>query len=600
MESPAVCLGEHAIGAFLDSCYKGDQAAIVTQLEKGVDVNGSDAVYTTPLQVAAASGHEGIVQLLVGRGARPDATNLYGWTPLMHAARHGHAGVVALLLQRGADATRTNRLGELGGWSGEARGADPNARNTRGETALDMARVTAQRQVCRILDEHTAEPDDATDCGLHEAVRRHDVRLAAQLLAPGGDLVNQLTPEGGSPLMLAALDGDAEMAALLLRHGAAVNQQDPSTGWTALMQAVFHDHAAIVKILLTAGADANLRAHNGCTAFDLASLVDSKPDMIRLLAACTYKYTPPMPAAGLQGAPSVPLAWQTRAVSTPSLQDRGLKAFWNRMSHRFRNVKPRVEPVQVLGVRSIPEEVSEKGSTAAPKLTLDGVLPASKRVKGGMPQGFPSRSLSSDMLRPVLPPFYCDRAMRDRCCLPPALKDGPLPPPPSEGTSMAPQGGHLNTFRLLRYLRSPNSSPSSSLNQRRMLSPGPHSSGDSGFETLGKSSDHPCFNKAKVSPSKRFSNKAKQKPPKSLERHQQTSAAALVSKLLTWGTVSKLTYLLRSLGMARYGPVFAAQEIDFEAFVALSEADLNELEIGRKDREKFALVISELRSKLPV
>ena len=77
----------------------------------GVDVNGSDAVYTTPLQVAAASGHETLVQLLVQRGARLDEANMYGWTPLMHAARHGHVGVVRLLLQRGADVSRSNRLG---------------------------------------------------------------------------------------------------------------------------------------------------------------------------------------------------------------------------------------------------------------------------------------------------------------------------------------------------------------------------------------------------------------------------------------------------------------------------------------------------------
>ena len=74
-------------------------------------MNGSDAVFTTPLQVAAASGHETLVQLLLQRGARVDAANMYGWTPLMQAARHGHAGVVRLLLLKGADASKRNRLG---------------------------------------------------------------------------------------------------------------------------------------------------------------------------------------------------------------------------------------------------------------------------------------------------------------------------------------------------------------------------------------------------------------------------------------------------------------------------------------------------------
>ena len=37
----------------------------------------------------------------------------------------------------------------------------------------------------------------------------------------------------------------------------------------------------MVKLLLSSGADANMRDHKGCTAFDLASLMDSSPDMVR-------------------------------------------------------------------------------------------------------------------------------------------------------------------------------------------------------------------------------------------------------------------------------------------------------------------------------
>ena len=64
--------------------------------------------------------------------------------------------------------------------------------------------------------------------------------------------------------------------------------------------------------------------------------------------------------------------------------------------------------------------------------------------------------------------------------------------------------------------------------------------------------------------------------------------------------MGKLTYLLRSLGLARYGPAFAAQEIDFEAFLDLTDADLVELRVSRRDRQKLGMVIQELRQKLRV
>lgn len=60
----------------------------------------------------------------------------------------------------------------------------------------------------------------------------------------------------------------------------------------------------------------------------------------------------------------------------------------------------------------------------------------------------------------------------------------------------------------------------------------------------------------------------------------------------------KLTYLLRSLGLAHYGPTFAAQEIDFETFLEMTETDLVELEVSRRDWQKLGLVIRELREKL--
>jgi ankyrin repeat protein len=52
---------------------------------------------------AASKGNEDVVQLLLERGADINAEDHRGWTALHAAAVNGHVDVVRLLLERGAD-----------------------------------------------------------------------------------------------------------------------------------------------------------------------------------------------------------------------------------------------------------------------------------------------------------------------------------------------------------------------------------------------------------------------------------------------------------------------------------------------------------------
>ena len=47
--------------------------------------------------------HLEVIQLLLDRGANPNAFDMLGHTPLILSARKGHLEVVKLLLDRGAD-----------------------------------------------------------------------------------------------------------------------------------------------------------------------------------------------------------------------------------------------------------------------------------------------------------------------------------------------------------------------------------------------------------------------------------------------------------------------------------------------------------------
>jgi len=65
------------------------------------DINQLDLAGATPLMWAARNGHEGVVEILLGRDdVNPDKPDNYGQTPLWQAGMNGHEGVLKLLLRR--------------------------------------------------------------------------------------------------------------------------------------------------------------------------------------------------------------------------------------------------------------------------------------------------------------------------------------------------------------------------------------------------------------------------------------------------------------------------------------------------------------------
>lgn len=113
---------------------------------------------------AALDGNVKRVRLLLDKGWDPDARDGSGYTALHYASRSGHAGICQLLLERGADVNSQTRSGKASslhraaysGHSGVLKtlithGADPRLCDSDGQTALHKAAEKMQGEVVKIL-----------------------------------------------------------------------------------------------------------------------------------------------------------------------------------------------------------------------------------------------------------------------------------------------------------------------------------------------------------------------------------------------------------------------------------------------------------------
>jgi ankyrin repeat protein len=125
-----------------------------------------------------------------------------------------------------------------------------------------------------------AAPPDSDATRLIESIRRPDRASArAQLRATPG-VVNRRGPAGSTPLMHAALAGDAILVREMLKNGADVNLRNEAAA-SALMWGI--ESREIVGLLLDAGADPNATSAIRRTPLMLAAMQTGGDEVVRLL-----------------------------------------------------------------------------------------------------------------------------------------------------------------------------------------------------------------------------------------------------------------------------------------------------------------------------
>ena len=150
-----------------------------------------------------------------------------------------------------------------------ARGFDPNTRDEKGQPGLTIAMQEHALNVARAL---LARPgidinalNQAGESALMMAALKGDLS-GAQLLLERGAKVNQ---PGWSPLHYAATGREPKLVQLLLDRGAEIDAASPN-GSTPLMMAAQYGSEDSVKLLLARGADAKRRNQLDLNVIDFA------------------------------------------------------------------------------------------------------------------------------------------------------------------------------------------------------------------------------------------------------------------------------------------------------------------------------------------
>ncbi len=254
----------------------GDRAAALAAIDApGTNVNATQGDGTAPLHWAVYKVDHDLVAKLLERGATPNVTNKYGSSPLAEAVKLGDLQLVRQLLEAGADVESPNGDGQtalmLAATIGALdvakllveHGADVNAKETwRDQTALMWAVDGNFPELTQFLI------DQGADVNVRASANDWDTQITSEPRA-------QYRPVGGlTVLVYAARSGCTRCVRSLLAAGADIDQPTPE-GMTPLMIAIDNTSYDTARVLLDAGANPHVWDWYGRTALYVATDMSS-------------------------------------------------------------------------------------------------------------------------------------------------------------------------------------------------------------------------------------------------------------------------------------------------------------------------------------
>ena len=134
---PMKVLGVFYVSPLIYTTFSGDAAMADYLISKGANPNEEDVDGVTVLEWAVISNHAEVAQVLLARGAQVNRVDKFGMTPLLYAASidFGDTAVMEKLI---------------------AAGANLQAKNKQGQTALDLANNYRYQALANLLSGKTA------------------------------------------------------------------------------------------------------------------------------------------------------------------------------------------------------------------------------------------------------------------------------------------------------------------------------------------------------------------------------------------------------------------------------------------------------------
>ena len=227
----------------------GNEAVIRYLVQQGADVGarsgqGYHALYYLILKQLKSLS---LFNLLIDKGASPEALDGDGCPTIVRAAEHGLTSVVRLLANKDVDIASVNK---------------------KQQTALDLAAGKGHVDTIRVLLELGAEVDHRDQFGftplLHATYCGHQASIS--ILMDNGADVKAVSLDGRNAVDLALSKGQKAIASLILdKQPHFLNDKD-SEGQLAIHRAARAGKDDVINILLEKGADLEYTDDQGRTA----------------------------------------------------------------------------------------------------------------------------------------------------------------------------------------------------------------------------------------------------------------------------------------------------------------------------------------------